>query len=140
MSKKKQNKSTRKFAWKSSLIVSWFKIRYMALTGVFFKPSGDCIVAPYFCFFKLETSNFGYVIIIFLFNCAKFQKDWTTFILDILQGSLLWILVDYKNKKHQRGDPYKMSNIKFVQSYSNFAQFIKMKKKARSQNLKALTQ
>ena len=47
---------------------------------------------PKFLFFKLETSNFSYLLIFwFCFNCAKFQKDWTTFILDILQGSPLWI-------------------------------------------------
>ena len=62
------------------------------------------------------------------FTSANFQKDWTTFILDILQGSPLWILVDYKNKKHQRGDPYKMSNINVVQSFWNFAQLKKIKK------------
>ena len=28
-----------------------------------------------------------------MFHCAKFQKDWTTFILDLLQGSPLWIFV-----------------------------------------------
>ena len=55
------------------------------------------------------------------FNSAKFQKDWTTFILDILQE----FLVDYKNKKHQRRDPFEMSNIKFVQSFWNFAQLKK---------------
>ena len=37
------------------------------------------------------------------FNYAKFQKEWTTFILDIIQGSPFEFLVDYKNKKHQRG-------------------------------------
>jgi hypothetical protein len=30
-------------------------------------------------------------------------------------------LVNYKNKKHQRGDPCKMSNRNVVQSSSNFA-------------------
>ena len=37
-------------------------------------------------------------------------------------------LVNYKNKKHQRGDPCKMCNINVVQSSSNFAQFSKIKK------------
>ena len=37
------------------------------------------------------------------------------------------ILVDYKNKIHQKGDPYKMSNINVVQSCWNFAQLTKIK-------------
>ena len=70
-------------------------------------------------FFELETSNFGYILAYFLilFDYAKFRKDWTTFILDILQGSPFEFLVNYKNKKHQRGDPCKMSNINVVQSF-----------------------
>ena len=50
------------------------------MKGVFSKPSG--IWKPYCCtkslFFELETSNFGYLLI--LLNCAKFQQDWTTLI------------------------------------------------------------
>ena len=37
-----------------------------------------------FLFFELETSNFGFLLLIFS-NFAKFQKDQTTFMLDILQ-------------------------------------------------------
>ena len=39
--------------------------------------------ARYFKFWLL-----AYFLI--LLNCAKFEEDWTTFILDILQGSPLW--------------------------------------------------
>ena len=40
----------------------------------------------------------------FVWLIAKFWKDWTTFILDILQGSPLWIFGKLqKTKKHQRG-------------------------------------
>ena len=31
--------------------------------GVFSKPSGKYILVPDFCFFELETSNFGYLLI-----------------------------------------------------------------------------
>ena len=55
--------------------------------------------ARYFKFWLL-----AYFLI--LLNCAKFEKDWTTFILDILQGSPFEFLVNYKNKKHQRGGWY----------------------------------
>ena len=39
-----------------------------------------------------------------LFDCAKFQKDWTTFILDILQGSL-WIFGKLQKQKTSKGGP-----------------------------------
>ena len=34
-----------------------------------------------------------------LLNCAKFEEDWTTFILHILQGSPLWILGKLQKQK-----------------------------------------
>ena len=38
-----------------------------------------------FLFIELETSNFGYLLFFLIFfDCAKFQKDWTNLILDIL--------------------------------------------------------
>ena len=40
-----------------------------------------------------------------LFNCAKFQKDWTTFILDILQGSPLWIFGRLQKQNTSKGGP-----------------------------------
>ena len=40
----------------------------------------------------------GYLHIFYFLNCAKFQKDWTTFILGILQGFPFEFLIDYKNK------------------------------------------
>ena len=52
------------------------EVKNFILKGVFSKPSGDCIVAPNFLFFELETSNFGYLLIfLILFDYAKFQKD-----------------------------------------------------------------
>ena len=35
------------------------KVGNSELKGVFSKPSGDYIVVPNFCFFEVETSNFG---------------------------------------------------------------------------------
>ena len=49
----------------------------------------------------------------FVWLIAKFWKDWTTFILNILQGSPLWI--ETKNNKEE------MSNENVVQSFWNFA-------------------
>ena len=49
-------------------------------------------------------------------------------------------LNNFESKKNQRWDPYKMSNIKFVQSGSNFAQFSNIKEQKNIQNLKSLTQ
>ena len=58
------------------------KANYYMLTKkyMFSKPSGNRNVAPicWVCLFLI------------FFNRAKFQKDWTTFILDILQWYLLW--------------------------------------------------
>ena len=80
------------------------------------KRKDDC--CPIFLFFELETSNFGYLLIGYFkifFNCAKFQKYWTTFILDIYKGPPYEGLVDCKNKKHQRGTLIKC--LMFVQSF-----------------------
>ena len=52
----------------------------IALKGVFSKPSGWQIDAPILCFF-FKFWLLAYVLI--SFNCAKFQQDWTTLILDI---------------------------------------------------------
>ena len=40
-----------------------------------------------------------------LFDCAKFQKDWTTFILDILQWSPLWCFFMLCFTKNLKGGP-----------------------------------
>ena len=40
-----------------------------------------------------------------LLNCAKFEEDWTTFILDILQGSPLWIFGKLQKQKTSKGGP-----------------------------------
>ena len=74
------------------------------------------------------------------FDYAKFQKDWTTFILDILQWSPFGVFCFCDSPKIQRGDHCKMFDINVVQSFWNFAYIKKIKKKASSQNLKSLTQ
>ena len=57
-----------------------------------------------FLLIELNTSNFGYLLIFFiLLNCAKFEEDWTTFILHILQGSPFEFWVNYKSKKTSKG-------------------------------------
>ena len=80
--------------------------------GVSSKPSGDCIVAPNFCFLSFKFWLLAYFFI--LFDCAKIQKDWTTFILDILQDDVFCFC---NLPKIQRGDPCKMYNITVVQSF-----------------------
>ena len=52
--------------------------------------------ARYFKFWLL-----AYFLI--LLNCAKFEKDWTTFILHILQGSPLWIFGKLQKQKNIKG-------------------------------------
>ena len=78
-------------------------------------------------FGKLIVANLATCLFFNFFTCAKFQKDWTTFILDILQSLPFEFLVDYKNKKHPRRDSYKISNINVVQGLWNFAQLKKIK-------------
>ena len=46
-----------------------------------------------------------------LLNCAKFEEDWTTFILHILQGSPLWIFGRLQKKIPQISDLTKMWKI-----------------------------
>ena len=84
----------------------------------------DC--CPDFLFIELDTSNLGYLLI--LLNCAKFEEGWTTFMLDILQGSPLWSFGKLQKQKTSKGDPCKMSNLNVVQSFWNFAQWNKIKK------------
>ena len=38
-----------------------------------------------------------------LLNCAKFEEDWTTSMLDILQGSPLWIFGKLQKQKTSKG-------------------------------------
>ena len=58
-----------------------------------------------FLSFELETSNFGDLFFFIFFDYAKFQKDWTTFILDILQWSPLWIFGESQKQKTSKGGP-----------------------------------
>ena len=48
----------------------------------------------------LDASFWLLAYFLILLNCAKLEKDWTTLILYILQGSPFEFLVNYKNKKH----------------------------------------
>ena len=41
--------------------------------------------------------------LLIFFDYAKFQKDWTTFLLDILQGSPLWIFGRLQKQKISKG-------------------------------------
>jgi ABC-type bacteriocin/lantibiotic exporter with double-glycine peptidase domain len=65
---------------------------------------------------------------LFLVNCAEFEPGWTNLIFDIFKGYLLNFWRITRSKKNQIVDPYKISNFKFVQSNSNFAQLTKIKK------------
>ena len=57
-------------------------------------------------FFDLEISNFGDLLIFFILSdCAKHQKDWTKFIIDILQGSPIWIFGRLQKQKTSKGGP-----------------------------------
>ena len=66
------------------------------LKGLPSKPSRDYIVAPIFWLLT-------YFLI--LLNCAKFEEDCTTFILDVLQGSLLLIFGKLQKQKTSNGGP-----------------------------------
>ena len=54
---------------------NWFK-------GVFSKPSGKLIVAPFFSVRDFKVWLLAYFLN--LLNCAKFKPDWTNLKLDIL--------------------------------------------------------
>ena len=96
----------------------------LAEKGVFSKHSGNCIVVPNFSLLSKRLQN---LVTCFSLNFVELYK--VSEGLDNIYIRHFTFLVDYKNKKHQMGDPYIMSNIKFVQSYSNFARFIKIKNK-----------
>ena len=52
------------------------------------KPSRKLIVAPIFCFqsYDIESSSFSYWLFKISLNCAKFQQDWKTLILNTYVG------------------------------------------------------
>ena len=75
---------------------SWSKTTLMVQTvgtlkGLSFKPSGNYIVAPIYFFWDRGIKFWLLAYFLIFFSCPKFQKDWTTFILGILQWSPLWI-------------------------------------------------
>ena len=75
-----------------------------------------------FLSFELETSNFGYLIIFwFSLTMQSFRKIGQHLYQTFYNGPPFEFLVNHKNKKHQRGDHCKMSNINVVQCFWNFA-------------------
>ena len=82
-----------------------------------------------FLSFELETSNFGYLLIFSLcWTVPSLRKIGQHLYYTFYKGPPFEFWVNYKNKKHQSGDPCKMCNINVVLSSSNLAQFSKMKK------------
>jgi hypothetical protein len=55
-----------------------------SVKGLSSKPSIKLIVAPILCFqsHNIESSNFSYLLFKISLNCAKFQQDWKTLILN----------------------------------------------------------
>ena len=60
------------------------KLGAWKLKGVFSIPSGKCIVVPNLCFWVRDFKFWLLAYFLIFFNYAKFQKDWTNLILDIL--------------------------------------------------------
>ena len=60
------------------------KIKISFLKGVFSKPFGNLILPRFFVFGVRDFKFWLLVCFLISFNCAKFQKYWTTLILDIL--------------------------------------------------------
>ena len=80
-------------------------------------------------FFELETSNCGYLFIFWIpLTVQSFSKFGQHSCKTFCKGPPFEFLVDFKTKKLQRGDPYKMFNINVVQSCWNFSQLKKIKK------------
>ena len=72
----------------------------------------DCCAK--FLFFELETSSSGYLLIFFFsLTVISFRKIGQHLYQTFYKGPFEF-LVDYKNKKHQRGDHCKISNINVV--------------------------
>ena len=79
--------------------------------------------------FKLETSNFGYLLIFwFCWAVQSFSKIGKHWYYTFYKGPPFDVFWFFNLPKIQRGDPYKMSNINVVQSCWNFAQLSKIKK------------
>ena len=94
-------------------ILSGFKnyeLGQLDVEGVSSKPSAGkhILVAPIFCFFSwrlqiLATCFFSFTV--------QFQQDWTTLILDFFFEFLVHYIQNQKTS-----NPYKIINIKYVQS------------------------
>ena len=99
------------------------------LKGLSFKPSGDCIVVPIFCFlsWRLQILASG-LFFYFIWLCKVLARLDKIYILCILRRSPFDVFCFCNLPKIQRGDPCKMSNINVVQPFWNFAQLNKIKK------------
>ena len=92
---------------------------------IFWKP--HCVTKS--LFYELETSNFCYLLIFWIcWAVLSFSKIGHHWYQTFYKGPSFEFLVDWKIKKHQRGEPYKMSNVNVVQSCRNFVQLSKIKK------------
>ena len=67
----------------------------------------ETALLPRFFVFWVRDFKFWLLAYFFIFfNCAKFQQDWATLMINVFdKGHPFEFLVDYKYKKHQRGDP-----------------------------------
>ena len=111
---------------KQSLATGWcIRTFFWSIFQTFWK----VYCCPDFLFLKVETSNFGYLLIFwFPLTVQSFSKIGQHWHQTFYKGPPFEFLVNCKIKKHQRGDHYKMSIINVVQSYWNFAQLKEIKK------------
>ena len=96
----------------------WIKLDQRSIFQTFWKV--HCCAK--FLFIELETSNFGYLLIFwFSLTMQSFRKIGQHLYQTFYNGPPFEFLVNHKNKKHQRGDHCKMSNINVAQCFWNFA-------------------
>ena len=79
------------------------KIKFCKLERAIFHTFWRLHCCLYFLFILLDIYFKFWLLPYFLIllNCEKFEEDWTTFMLDILQGSL-WIFDKLQKQKHQK--------------------------------------
>ena len=88
------------------------------LKGISSKPSGDCIVAPIFCFLSQRLQILATCLFFFsLTNCKVSERLDNIHIRHFTRVSPLLFFCFCNLPKIQRGDPCKMSNINVVQSF-----------------------
>ena len=109
------------YAYIHMLVLLWKR----SIFQIFWKP--HCVTKS--LFYELETSNFCYLLIFWIcWAVLSFSKIGHHWYQTFYKGPSFEFLVDWKIKKHQRGEPYKMSNVNVVQSCRNFVQLSKIKK------------